>query len=347
MYLRRLMLVGVVIFSALATSAEAASLYMDPNSVEIKRGDTVSVAVRLDTKNDECVNAIDGVITYPDNIEPVDTSRGSSIFSMWVEDPVINKQNNTITFAGGIPNGYCGRIPGDPRLSNVIIELLFRSPGMVVGAVSDSDVVSINFDESTRAFLNDGFGTQAPLTTYGTQIYLSKTVGNVTDNEWSDRINADNLPPEKFSIQLQQTPNAFSNKHYIVFNTTDKQSGIDHYEVIEEPLEDFKLFNWGAATAPWIEARSPYVLKDQSLNHTIRVRALDKAGNEYIAVLVPDESKRSMSFSSKIMFALVASSLLLFIGAGLFVWFWSKQTKRGRKNLNVSKDETLDEDINE
>jgi hypothetical protein len=97
---------------------------MDPNVAEMKRGDTIKVSVRLDTDQDECVNTIDAVITYSENIQPIDTSRGSSILSMWVEVPTINREQHTITFAGGIPNGYCGRIVGDPRLTNNIIEIM-------------------------------------------------------------------------------------------------------------------------------------------------------------------------------------------------------------------------------
>ena len=306
-----------------------ATLYMEPRDVEIKRGDTIAVAVRLDTDADECVNVVDAVITYPPNIEPVDTSRGNSIFSVWVEEPKINKAEHTITFAGGIPNGYCGRIPGDPRLSNVVVELLFRSPGMVIGAVPDADSVAIDFAPETQVLLNDGFGTRAPLQTYGTNLILSDKVGSSLQNDWADRVGADGIAPEKFSITLERTPSAFSNRYYIVFNTTDKQSGIDHYEVIEEPLENFELFAWGAADAPWVEARSPYVLKDQSLNSTIRVRAIDKAGNEYVATLVPEESQRTLSIQGKVMIALVASVLVLFVFAGVVVAVLVRRRRRG------------------
>src|SRR5690606_16980494 len=150
-------------------------------------------------------------------------------------------------------------------------------------------------------------------------------------SEWTDRVGADTIPPEKFTIYLERTPNAFSNDYYIVFNTTDKQSGIDHYEVIEEPLEDQMLFTWGAATAPWVKARSPYMLKDQSLNSTIRVRAIDKAGNEYIATLIPEESERSMSLQSKIMIALVATTVIVFVAAVVFALFWYRR----RTNADV------------
>ena len=44
----------------------------------------------------------------------------------------------------------------------------------------------------------------------------------------------------------------------------------------------------GTSKAPeWQVASSPYVLQDQSLGSTVRVRAVDKAGNERLAVFVP------------------------------------------------------------
>jgi hypothetical protein len=305
------------LFFFVCTSAQAASLYMDPNVAELKRGDTIKVSVRLDTEENECVNAIDGVITYSENIQPVDTSRGNSIFSMWVEEPVIDKTKRTITFAGGIPNGYCGRIPGDPRLTNNIVDLLFQSPGLQVGTTESGNEASIDFNEKTQVYLNDGFGTLAQATFFGSKIQLSKDAGNVQLNPWQEAVVGDSVPPEKFSIALEQTKNAFSNDFFIVFNTTDKQSGIDHYEVIEEPLNSKNLFGWGALTAPWIEVKSPYVLEDQSLNSSIRVKAIDKAGNEYIATYVVDEEKRTLSKDN--MYILGAGVVLLSVLIGLCV----------------------------
>lgn len=336
----RLSFLWVLFFLSVPFTTQAASLYMEPQGATLNRGDTITVPIRLDTDEGECVNVIDAVVRYSGNIEPVDTSRGRSIVSIWVEDPVINKAERTITFAGGIPNGYCGRIPGDPRLTNTVIELLFRSPGMVVGAVSDSDVAEITFDEQSRVLLNDGFGTDAPLRLFGTTVTLSKQVGASVSSEWTERIAADQEPPEEFTIKLERTPTAFSNRYYIVFNTTDKQSGIDHYEVIEEPLSEQRLFNWGAATAPWKKTRSPYVLEDQTLNSTIRVRAVDKAGNEYVATLVPDESQRSLSAQSKVMIALVVTALVVFMlaAAVFWFWFWFRRKKNSPIDVNEYQD---------
>jgi hypothetical protein len=324
----------------MGTTADAASLYMDPNLTELKRGDTVVVSVRLDTDEGECVNVVDGVITYSENIVPVDTSRGNSIFSLWVEEPVINKENRTITFAGGIPNGYCGRIPGDPRLTNNVVDLLFQSPGLQIGATESGNQASINFAPETHVLLNDGFGTVVQPQFFGSQILLSKEAGSQVINPWQDAVVNDQIPPEKFSITLERTTNAFSNKYFITFNTTDKQSGIDHYEVIEEALDSKNLFGWGAETAPWVTAKSPYVLDDQSLNSTIRVRALDKAGNEYIATFIPEENKRTFSYENTLIIGIgVAVALFVLLGAVLAVFLVrkrrNKKTEGGEGEIEI------------
>lgn len=324
-------------------SVEAATLYMDPNTATLNRGDSISVSVRLDTDEEECINTVDAVITYTDNIVPVDTSRGSSILSVWLEEPVIDKVNRTITFAGGIPNGYCGRIIGDPRLTNHIIDLVFSAPGLRIGSTDSGDKATIAFGEGTRVLLNDGFGTDASLRFFDANIEMAKTTGPRIINDWAEQIGADDIAPEKFSISLERTSNAFSNRYFIVFNTTDKQSGIDYYEVIEEPLEDSSLFNWGAEDAPWVKAKSPYVLKDQSLNSTIRVRAYDKAGNEYIATLVPEEGQRTLSNDNKILIALIVAgvlSLLVLVVIVLIV----RRRRRSASALTADDNETEDEE---
>jgi len=272
--------------------SHAATLYIDPPTATLHRGDAVTVAVRIDTDEaaGECINAIDGVITYDAGVIAVDVSTGASIFPVWVEAPTIDKVDRRITFAGGIPNGYCGRVSGDPQLTNKIVELVFRSPGMQVGGGDASNRALVSFAPETTVYLNDGLGTLAPLTTYGTEIALLETIGSDILDPWSEVVDADTIPPEPFSISLERDDYAFNNDYYIVFNTTDKQSGMSHYEVIEEPNEDAGFFGFGAATAPWRGARSPYVLEDQSLSSLIRVRAVDKAGNEYIATLQPTQS---------------------------------------------------------
>ncbi len=329
---RVILLALPILFFGVISDAEAASLYIDPAFSSLSRGDSVTLAVRLDTDElaEECINAVDGVITYSENIIPVDVSVGDSIFSIWVEQPVIDKEKRTITFAGGIPNGYCGRIPGDPRLTNTLIKLIFRSPGFSIGNTSGSSTAQIAFAPETTAYINDGFGTKADLALYGTSLDLNDTAGATIVDTWTEAVITDNIPPEEFSITLEKGATAFSGKYFVVFNTTDKQTGIDQYQIIEEPVTNKWSFAWGRADAPWVTARSPYVLEDQSLNSVIRVKAIDKAGNEYIATLVPEEGLRGISTQNMIAYgALALLSLLglVVLGAVIRMLFKRRRNK--------------------
>lgn len=326
---------GALIIGILsASSAQAASLYIDPAYTVLGRGDSVTMSVRLDTdeEKEECINAVDGVITYSESLSPVDVSVGDSIFSMWVEQPKIDKEKHTITFAGGIPNGYCGRIQGDPRLTNTIVKLIFRSPGFIVGGnPNGSSTAKVEFAPETTAYLNDGQGTKAQLAMYGAKMELGDKPGPVLKDDWRQEILADNIPPEQFSIDLQKDEHTFGGKYYIVFNTTDKQTGIDQYQIMEEPVSRIKAFEWGRADAPWVVTKlSTYELKDQSLNSIIRVKATDKAGNEYVATLVPDEKMRGFATYDIIVVGAMAVIGLLLIAIAV-VGFRSYRAKRRAK----------------
>jgi hypothetical protein len=322
------------LFASTPQISQAASLYIDPSSSELNRGDSVIMAVRLDTDETagECINAVDAVIKYSASVDPVDVSIGSSILRLWVEEPVIDKTARTISFSGGIPNGYCGRVAGDPRLTNVLVEIIFQSPGFVIGvSEEDRSLATIAFSEISTAYINDGLGTMAPLSLYDAQIKLTEKAGNGLQNDWKELIEVDTIPPEPFTIGLVQRDLEFNGKHFIVFSTTDKQTGIDQYQVMEEPISQHGAFQWGRADAPWITARSPYVLKDQSLNSTIRVRAFDKAGNVYIATYVPEESKRTMSQAQKMTYFVIGFSVLVVL---MVVLTTAKFVLRWRKRVN-------------
>lgn len=323
----------VLLLCVMPTNVRAVTLYIDPASTTLSRGDAAILAVRLmpDTTAEECVNAVDVVLNYSSNINPVDVSVGSSILSLWVESPTINKDTSTITFAAGIPNGYCGRVDGDPRLTNILAEIVVRSPGTVVGSTGNETEATIDFAPETVVYLNDGVGTEAPLTTLGAKITLDRNPGASLVNPWNEAINADTIPPEPFGITLTRDTSAFGGRYFIVFDTTDKQTGISDFEVIEEPIEQLGAFVFGGVDAKWLKARSPYLLQDQTLNSVIRVRAIDKAGNEYIASLVPEETQRTLSRQDK--FAFIAAASLAFLGLvilGIIIWYALRQRAKRR-----------------
>jgi hypothetical protein len=335
------------VFLLYAPVANSATLYIDPGVSTLFRGDAIVTSVRImpDSQNGECINTIDAVVTYTENIQPVDVSIGKSIFSVWVEPPVINKENRTITFAGGIPNGYCGRVEGDPRLTNIVAEIVFRSPGMQVGG-SDDNQVRVDFAPETRVLLNDGQGTQAQLASLGATFTLEKgaAAGGIVDN-WRESVTDDSVPPEKFSIELTKDPEGiyFNGKNFIVFTTTDKQTGISEYEVMEEPVLEFSEFTWGGVGGRWIKTQSPYVLEDQSLNSIIHVKAIDKAGNEYIATYVPDESQQTLSKNQLYTYILLSTLILLFVVILIVVVIVVKR-RRQKNNQDTENEEDFEDD---
>lgn len=307
-------------WSLVPVSTHAASLYIDPPFTDLYRSDAVIASIRVDVDRDagECVNAFDIVLNYSGAVLPVDISLGQSIVPFWVEFPTINTANRTITMAGGIPNGYCGRVAGDTNLTNVLVDVVFRLPGNEpIG--EGSSIVS--FGPETTVYLNDGFGTVAPLRTFQAEYRLFDEAGEVIKDEWTEAIMADRTPPEAFEVLLQAGNLETNGQRYIEFNTTDKQSGLSHYEIIEERDVKNSFFSFGAANAPWQEVRSPFILEDQSLRSIIRVKAVDKAGNEYIATLLPSRS----GLTSGEWLVVGGSGGLLVLLGGLLLWHFRKR----------------------
>ncbi len=339
----RQLLFGVLIsFLAFSETALAASFYTEPPIGTLREGDTLIVPVRLAVEKNECINAVDVVLEYSDNLNPVDTSIGKSILSLWLEQPTINKDLHQITFAGGIPNGYCGRTEGDPSLTNVLAEVVFRTTEISLGENTSSLDTSfspeawVSFSSSSSAYLNNGSGDKVSLRLIGSDISITKNYDGLISDSWQEEIKNDTINPEDFTIELSTDP---VGKYWIIFNTSDKQTGISHYEVLEEPLSEFKNFKWGRTGASWIVAKSPFYLKDQSLNSTIWVKAVDKAGNETVATLVPKNNPTykdlvgfDYSFFSIVTNPISLMIMILLLVIGLYFGFLQIKQKREKDN---------------
>jgi hypothetical protein len=92
--------------------------------------------------------------------------------------------------------------------------------------------------------------------------------------------------------EITRDSSIFDNKWFLVFATQDKGSGIDHYEILETRsnikaiLINKKIF-LNYFKKQWKIGESPYMLNDQKLQSYIFVKAIDKAGNERIVKLKP------------------------------------------------------------
>lgn len=287
------LMMGLSLF-LVPTFSVAATIYLDPETATIGRGDTFVMSVRVDNQ-DECINAGEVEVLYPsDSLRAVDFSRGSSIFSLWVSEPKIDTEKGVITFAGGVPGGYCGRIPGDPVVSNVVGKIVFTAID------APPNEVRIRVSPLSRVYLNDGLGSEAVLTVQDARLQIGPTPV-LKENEWLAQVGNDITPPDAFDVQVLSEKDVFGGKYFIIFSSLDKQSGIDHFEIYER----------GA----WKRIDSPYKLRDQALRNAIQVRAIDKAGNErigtYDPAAVPDREKSPYEYA----FVGVILALLLVAGA--------------------------------
>ncbi len=240
-----------------ADSVLAAKLYLDTPAQEVGIGQRMEVVVRLDTEG-EIINAVEGTVELPSLVSVENIRDGNSLIAFWAERPH-RATDYSITFSGIIPGGWRGN---NGELFSFIIE--------THGEGSKTITIS-----KARTLLHDGEGTEtttkvAPL---ALRVSVSTPLFDFVE------VAEDTEPPEQFIPQIAQDPNIFSGDRFLVFATQDKQSGIDHYEVLETRtyLEDEEM-------GVWEVAESPYRIKDQRLKNLVYVRAIDRAGNTRVAI---------------------------------------------------------------
>jgi len=286
-----------------------AVLYLEPAEGKYQPGDTFVVEIKIDTEG-ECINTVETNLNFSQILKVVDFSQGKSIITLWVKSPEINQELGLISFSGGIPGGYCGRIPGDPEATDLLGKIIFRLPGMIVGELRDI-LAEVKFLDTSQVLLNDGFGTPAKLTTQGATFKIVSQRLEALEEDWYQEIKKDATPPELFEIEIHQDPAIFEGKYFITFLTADKQTGLDHFEVKEGERD-------------WKRAESPYLLEDQDLQSIIKVKAVDKAGNERIVKYIPEIPEIP---KKPFPYWLI---ILVLIGAGI-IWWITQRYKHGKK----------------
>lgn len=267
------------------TLASAAVLSLDPVRGNFGPGDMFVMTVRIDTGVDECINASDVDIVFPSSLVKVTAvSKGESLMTLWTDGPLIENEKGKVSWSGGIPGGYCGRVVGDPGKTNILGKVVFT-----VLSTKDSAgeiPMEFTFGSSTKVLLNDGFGSVAPLEVKSAAITRTLRSSGVK-NEWLDIVRSDTTPPDQFDVSIHHDPSTLYGKYFIIFSTVDKQSGVDHFEVMEDDPARIGFIIGGNEHASFQPVTSPYVLRDQSLKSRVTVRAIDNAGNIEQAILPP------------------------------------------------------------
>lgn len=276
-----IVLFGFVLFPFVT---QAATVYFTSDSENIYQDDTFIVKLKI-ASPDEFINAVEGVLLFDkDKLEVKELSSGGSLFNLWLQPPIFSNQEGKISFVGGTPDGFQGE-------EALVLKIIFL-------AKNKGEAV-LDFQDDTSAFLHDGKGTRiSPWLRPLTFNVLERPPEITPKDEWQPLLEADKTPPEPFEINLGKNPSIFDNQYFISFFTTDVESGIDYYEV-KEGQRDF------------VRAESPYLLKDQSLRSLIKVKAVDKAGNERITELIP--SIPSVPFYKNILVWIVVDLIIILL----------------------------------
>jgi hypothetical protein len=305
------------------SASSAARLYFDPAAGARGSGDVFTIKLKIDPEG-QCINAMESSINFSENLEFVDFSTADSIFSLWINRPSMDtakavNSKKIVEFSGGIPGGFCGSPKGELEETNILAEAVFR----VREDAGGEGILKI--DPMTKVLINDGKGTEAPLR-LSSAIFPISSGTSTSANDWRPRLDEDKIPPEPFLVEIQQAASVYGGKYFIVFSTTDKQSGIDRFEVSEERREEAQGFlgkiraslGSGKGEAVWKRAESPYLLMDQELRSVILVKAFDKAGNTRVVKLgsrnpgKPRTAQKSFETLGFILAGLILMSLVLF-----------------------------------
>jgi hypothetical protein len=286
---RYLFIITIAVLLVIVHAAHAAVLTIAPPS------SSNEIVISLNTQGDS-INAIEGHFTFnPQEFTIENLNDGGSVIDLWVESPTSSNALGTLDFSGIIPGGIT-------TASGTVLTLTI----IPVGASATKGFTLT----SARALLNNGKGTPAALSIMNGPFILTPTL--ITSSTASTTV--DTQPPDPFIPEIATNTNIFAGQYFIVFGTTDEQSGIDHYEVLEVPAGKSI-----GSVAAWQPATSPYLLKDQSLSSDIYVRAIDKAGNVRI-VKIPAEHPsvlRTVPWLEVSVGGLVIIVLVLF----LFLWY--------------------------
>jgi len=270
-------IIFIIIFSIVCFSlfkfVHAAELYLKSSQDSYFPNAIFKVEIHLDVMNGENVTAVEGNIKYnPQDLTAIEFLKGNSILT-FVEEPKINREEGIVTFSGIIPGGYNGRLPGDPGESNLLGTIVFKA----LKTTNAQTLIEITKNSKILVNAGEELKTNLIFKSLTVAINPQKVVFNPL-NELEKIKEEDKIPPEEFKPEIVK----INGQYFLVFNTQDKQSGIDHYEVTtlkENLLGQVKFIN------NFKVGESPYPLKETDLDKVIEVKAIDKAGNERIAIL--------------------------------------------------------------
>jgi len=281
-------LLGIFTFSIFPYSAFASNVYIDTSHSDFFVGDTILFSVRVDSLNKN-INAVEGSVMLDDvtgSVSLIDINTSGSKFSLWPLEPLPSDDNTSISFAGGTPLGLNSK---NTIIFNIVLKL--QKEGHVTLAPNDFSV-----------YLHDGKGTKDEVHVKNLVIdVLPKKPDAQSVDDWNNITSNDTTPPQPFEIYLGQEGSVFDGKKFLSFSTTDEQSSVAYYEVIEGDL-------------PPVQSSGTYILQEQHTSAKVTIIAYDSAGNarESIYSYIYSPTPYTVSYP-RIIIMVIIIILLIFV----------------------------------
>jgi hypothetical protein len=247
-FLIHIFIVLFVVFIPKSLFSAGLSFGYQTSSLDVSQ--KFNLTLHIDTEN-QSLNTFSTNLLYPkDLLKVIEIKDNNSIINFWIEKK--DDGNGKIYLSGITPGGFSGN-KGD------IVTITFEP------IKSGSGKIMIDKPE---VYLHDGVGTKIQIPS---KLFDFSISGKYFNGEWKETVDTES--PELFTPEIVSAPEIADGKKVVVFYTTDKASGIDHYVVKESKYKALLFFQ------NWEEVESPYILKYQSGDSTVVVKAVDKAGN--------------------------------------------------------------------
>lgn len=241
----------LTLFVLVPCNAFAARMVLQHAPDTVARQQQFYVDVAVDAEGDS-FNAIEGSVGFSsETLSLVRIETGNTIISNFIDAPTV--AGDTISFSGIIVGGFDGLIdPFDQskKFPGKIMRLVFS------GKEQGNAMV---FANKVSVSANDGSGSISSAAGTRASFAVSEAVAP------SMYSSGDSNPPI-VSASVVQEPDLFEGKYTLVFNATDKESGIDRVELRE-------------GLGAWKTIHSPHLLQDQSRKSILSIRAYDASGN--------------------------------------------------------------------
>lgn len=290
----------LLLFPALLFPASvlAARVTFEPKTIPATPQENYTVTVLMDTEG-ESINAIEGTVVIDAALgNPLSVTDSGSVVTYWIARPSWNESSRTVRFSGSVPGGFSG----SGILFSVVLPPTSGTPG--ANALSLVDV---------RAYRNDGLGSLAKVALESLRFSQSSEPMNqaIADQLFVDDTKKDNDPPEIFSPSISRDERVYDGKWFVTFAASDKQSGVDHYEIQESRSGKID-------SGRWKRAESPYLLEDQELHSYVFVIAIDRQGNERVIKIYP---RNPLPWTQRSRSMLIAAGGLAVLVSAYYVYY--------------------------